>query len=259
MREPRPDFLPCNSQVKSIFFCFLHVRVCVCACVCVRVRVVQFGIIRDVMQNHLLQMLSIVAMESPISLSAEDVRDEKVRLLRTIAPITVADTVIGQYTADPKGREPGYLEDKDVPADSVTPTFATCVLHINNTRWQGIPFIMKSGKALDEKKADIRIQFKHPVNTLFSDVSPNELVLRVGPDEAIYLKMTTKQPGLDGGNRSDKHSTLTTRNTQNRAQPHAPCTFESAGSTLAATLLATGASFSHIFLSLLSFGQPHRA
>lgn len=205
-----------------------------------------FGLIRDVMQNHLTQMMSIVAMEPPISLSAEDVRDEKVRLLRTISPVSAKECVIGQYTADPKGKEKGYLDDPDVPKDSVTPTFATCVLHVNNTRWIGVPFIMKCGKGLDEKKADIRIQFKHPVNTLFSDVSPNELVLRVGPDEAVYLKvsgegaaafcvarvslsvsavslcvllivavvslsllclfpphtqMTTKQPGLDGGNR----------------------------------------------------------
>jgi glucose-6-phosphate 1-dehydrogenase len=81
----------------------------------------EFGIIRDVMQNHMLQMLSIV-------------RDEKVRLLRTIAPITAEDTVIGQYTADPQGKEPGYTDDKGVPKDSVTPTFATTVLHINNPR-----------------------------------------------------------------------------------------------------------------------------
>jgi len=141
----------------------------------------------------MLQMLSIVGMEPPISLSAEDVRDEKVRLLRTIAPITVADTVIGQYTADPAGKEPGYLDDKGVPKDSVTPTFATTVLHINNPRWAGVPFIMKAGKALDVKKADIRIQFKNPVNTLFSDVSPNELVLRVGPSEAVCQDTYTAQ------------------------------------------------------------------
>jgi glucose-6-phosphate 1-dehydrogenase len=109
------------------------------------------------MQNHLLQMLSIVAMETPISLSAEDVRDEKVRLLRTIAPITVADTVIGQYTADPKGKEPGYLDDKEVPKDSVTPTFATCVLHINNSRWSGVPFIMKSGKVGNSATANVSV------------------------------------------------------------------------------------------------------
>ena len=152
------------------------------------------------MQNHLLQMLSIVAMEAPLSLSAEDVRDEKVRLLRAITPITVADTVIGQYTADPNGKEPGYLDDPDVPKDSVTPTYAACCLHINNTRWQGVPFIMKSGKALDEKKADIRIQFKHPVNTLFEDISPNELVLRVGPEEAVYVSKK-KSTGLGTADR----------------------------------------------------------
>lgn len=182
----------------------------------------QFGIIRDVMQNHLLQMLSIVAMEAPLSLSAEDVRDEKVRLLRAITPITVADTVIGQYTADPNGKEPGYLDDPDVPKDSVTPTYAACCLHINNTRWQGVPFIMKSGKALDEKKADIRIQFKHPVNTLFEDISPNELVLRVGPEEAVYVSKQ-KSIGMETADRRRPPRTAVgSRSAPDRCQQRRP-------------------------------------
>lgn len=98
------------------------------------------------MQNHMLQMLCHVAMDAPLSLSAEDVRDEKVRLLRAISPITVEDTVIGQYTADPKGKEPGYTDDPGVPKDSLTPTFCATVLHVNNPRWLGVPFIMKCGK-----------------------------------------------------------------------------------------------------------------
>jgi len=158
-----------------------------------------FGIIRDVMQNHLLQILSLIAMEAPVSMNAEDVRDEKVKLLRAIFPITRDDIVVGQYGADPKGKETSYLDDKTVPKDSVTPTFACAVLHINNQRWKGVPFILKCGKALNERKAEVRVQFKRPSVELFGDLSPNELVMRVQPDEAVYLKMSTKKPGLTGG------------------------------------------------------------
>lgn len=159
----------------------------------------EFGIIRDVLQNHLLQMLSLVAMEAPVTMEAEDVRDEKVKLLRAICPIVAEDTVLGQYLADPKGKEGGYLDDKTVPKGSVTPTYALCVLHVKNTRWSGVPFFLKAGKALNERKAEIRVQFKKPTNGLFNSLSNNELVLRVQPDEAIYLKMSTKKPGLAGG------------------------------------------------------------
>ena len=160
-----------------------------------------YGIVRDVMQNHLLQMLSLVAMEAPTSLSAEDVRDEKVKLLRCIRPIAREDIVIGQYAADPKGSEGSYTEDPTVPKDSITPTYACAVLWIDNERWSGIPFILKCGKALNERKTDIRIQFRPPGNRLFTDTSPNEIVLRIQPDEAVYMKITTKQPGLEGGSR----------------------------------------------------------
>lgn len=158
-----------------------------------------FGIIRDVMQNHLLQTLSLVAMEAPVTLGAEDVRDEKVKLLRAIPPIKRQDIIIGQYGPDPNGREPGYLDDPGVPKDSVTPTFACAVLWINNPRWLGVPFVLKCGKALNERKAEIRIQFKVPSNVLFKPdhVSANELVLRIQPAEAVYLKMSMKKPGLE--------------------------------------------------------------
>jgi len=158
-----------------------------------------FGIIRDVMQNHLLQVLTLVAMESPVTLSAEDVRNEKVKLLRAISAIKLEDLVIGQYAADPNGSEPSYLDDPTVPNDSVTPTYACAALPIKNARWGGVPFILKCGKALNERKAEIRVQFKCPVNNLFEDLSPNELVLRVQPNEAVYMKMSTKKPGLVGG------------------------------------------------------------
>jgi len=153
-----------------------------------------YGIIRDVIQNHLLQMMALVAMEPPVTLGAEDVRDEKVKVLRCVPPLTLDDVVLGQYISD--GKRPGYLDDDTVPKDSVTPTFAQCVLYVNNSRWQGVPFILKAAKAVEERKAEIRIQFHpHPGN-LFPEARINELVLRVQPNEAIWLKQMTKKPGL---------------------------------------------------------------
>ena len=104
---------------------------------------------RDVIQNHLMQILSIVAMEKPRSTKGEDIRDEKVRVLRCIAPIKLEDVVIGQYTGDKESldseRQLGYLDDKGVPKDSTTPTFAQTILFINNERWDGVPFILRAG------------------------------------------------------------------------------------------------------------------
>jgi len=156
----------------------------------------EYGMIRDVMQNHLLQLLALVAMETPISLSADDIRNRKVEALRCIDPIKMQDVVVGQYIAA-KGQE-GYLDDKTVPDGSITPTYAIAALYINNARWSGVPFILSCGKALDEKLVDIRVQFKPTSGNLFEGrgVSPNELVMRVQPDEAIFLRCMTKAPGL---------------------------------------------------------------
>lgn len=156
----------------------------------------EFGIIRDVMQNHLLQIMSLIAMEPPISMQAEDVRDEKVKVLRCCSPIALEDLVIGQYGRDAEGKTPSYLDDPGVPKDSVTPTFATAVIHVNNARWKGVPFILKCGKALDERKAEIRIQFHSNPGNVFPNAAKNELVLRVQPDEAVYMKFNAKAPGL---------------------------------------------------------------
>lgn len=158
------------------------------------------GIIRDVMQNHLLQILALLAMEPPVSLHAEDIRDEKVKALRSIAPLKAEDFVVGQYTRK-DASTPGYLEDEAVPVDSVTPTFASCVMHVNNARWEGVPFLMRAGKALEERKTEIRIQFKSAAGSLFSGsrktgAENNELVIRVQPDEAIFLRIVSKVPGL---------------------------------------------------------------
>lgn len=156
----------------------------------------EFGIIRDVMQNHLLQILSLIAMERPISTDAEAIRDEKVKVLKCIPPIDVDDALLGQYVGDGKGK-PGYLEDDTlVNKTSLTPTFAALVLWIQNERWEGVPFILKAGKALNEAKVEVRIQFRNVAGNLYKNASRNELVIRVQPDEALYTKFNNKLPGL---------------------------------------------------------------
>uniref|UniRef100_A0A8C9T9I3 Glucose-6-phosphate 1-dehydrogenase n=1 Tax=Scleropages formosus TaxID=113540 RepID=A0A8C9T9I3_SCLFO len=159
-----------------------------------------FGIIRDVMQNHLLQMLSLVAMEKPASTSSDDVRDEKVKVLKCIAPVSLSDVVLGQYVGDPNGEgdaKMGYLDDPTVPKGSNTATFATAVLYVHNERWDGVPFVLRCGKALNERKAEVRLQFTDVPGDIFSSqLRRNELVVRVQPDEAIYAKMMSKKPGV---------------------------------------------------------------
>ena len=161
-----------------------------------------FGIIRDVMQNHLMQMLALIAMEQPDTLAAAPIRDEKVQVLRAIRPVELADLVLGQYVApagDAAGRK-SYRAESGVAPESRTPTFASAVLRINNSRWKGVPFIVECGKALDEQLAEICIQFHAVPHNIFSSEVPqlpaNELVIRVQPDEAIFLRVVNKVPGL---------------------------------------------------------------
>eukprot|EP00042_Codosiga_hollandica_P043660 m.416793 g.416793 ORF g.416793 m.416793 type:complete len:296 (+) comp56615_c0_seq11:1318-2205(+) len=160
----------------------------------------EFGIIRDVMQNHLLQMMCTVAMERPATIDADDIRQEKVKVLRAIKPLTLQDVIIGQYVASniPGNEESqkGYTDDPTVPNGSKCPTYALAVLRIVTDRWDGVPFILRCGKALDERKAEIRIQFKDVPGSLFADSTRNELVIRVQPDEAVYMKCVTKKPGM---------------------------------------------------------------
>uniref|UniRef100_A0A8B9K5M7 Glucose-6-phosphate 1-dehydrogenase n=1 Tax=Astyanax mexicanus TaxID=7994 RepID=A0A8B9K5M7_ASTMX len=159
-----------------------------------------FGIIRDVMQNHLLQMLCLVAMEKPASTSSDDVRDEKVKVLKCVAPVTSSDVVLGQYVGDPEGEgeaKLGYLDDPTVPKGSTQATFATAVLYVRNERWDGVPFILRCGKALNERKAEVRLQFTDVPGDIFNaQCRRNELVVRVQPNEAIYAKMMSKKPGV---------------------------------------------------------------
>ncbi|KAI4350564.1 hypothetical protein L6164_005011 [Bauhinia variegata] len=151
----------------------------------------QYGIIRDIIQNHLLQVLCLVTMEKPISLKPEHIRDEKVKVLESVLPIRDDEVVLGQYE--------GYREDPTVPDHSNTPTFATIILRINNERWEGVPFILKAGKALNSRKAEIRVQLKDVPGDIFKckKQGRNEFVIRLQPSEAIYMKLTVKQPGLE--------------------------------------------------------------
>ncbi|CAN6893568.1 hypothetical protein Bca4012_092831 [Brassica carinata] len=165
----------------------------------------QYGIIRDIMQNHLLQILALFAMETPVSLDAEDIRSEKVKVLRSMKPLLLQDMIVGQYKGHSKGGKayPGYTDDPTVPKNSLTPTFAAAAMFINNARWDGVPFLMKAGKALHTRGAEIRVQFRHVPGNLYKknfatdlDKATNELVIRVQPDEGIYLRINNKVPGL---------------------------------------------------------------
>ncbi|KAL3679274.1 hypothetical protein R1sor_022230 [Riccia sorocarpa] len=165
------------------------------------------GVIRDLVQSHLLQIIALFAMEPPVSLDGEDIRNEKVKVLRSMRRPTFQDVVLGQYKAsvskDGKSKVPGYLEEHDVRHDSRTPTFVAAILYIDNSRWDGVPFLVKAGKGLIKHTVEIRIQFKQVPGNLYRerfgsnlDAVANELVLRVQPDEAIYLKINNKLPGL---------------------------------------------------------------
>lgn len=163
------------------------------------------GIIRDVMQNHLLQVLTMFAMEAPVRQTGDYIRNEKVKVLQAIPEIKLADCITGQYIADDEGIEQDYTADTGVPDDSKTPTFAAMVLYINNPRWEGVPFIMRAGKALNERKSEVRVQFRQSPGSglLFPGsgergLERNELVMRLQPNEAVYMKVNIKSPGLAG-------------------------------------------------------------
>ncbi len=162
----------------------------------------QYGIIRDVMQNHLIQIMALVAMEEPITLDAHDVRNEKVKILRCVPPLTLNDVIVGQYAAgNYQGRRhPGYLEEPEIPPDSITPTYAAAALRVKNRRWDGVPFLIRAGKGLNARMTEIHIQFRHVPANIFAksreDVTPNELIIRVQPDAMISFRIVNKAPGL---------------------------------------------------------------
>jgi glucose-6-phosphate 1-dehydrogenase len=154
------------------------------------------GVIRDVFQNHLLQLLALVAMEPPARYDADAVRDEKVKVLRALACADPARAVLGQYTAG--AGAPGYLEEAGVDPASRTPTFAAATFAVRNWRWAGVPFYVRAGKRLESKASEIVLRFKVPPHVPFDlPAAPkaDRLVLRIVPDEGISLRFNAKQPG----------------------------------------------------------------
>jgi glucose-6-phosphate 1-dehydrogenase len=149
------------------------------------------GVLRDMFQNHLLQLFSLVAMEPPSSFQADALRNEKVKVLSAVRPIVSHDTIIGQYE--------GYCQAPGVTPDSKTPTFAALKMYVDNWRWQGVPFYLRSGKALAKKVSEIVIEFKSPPHLMFdlkegAHITPNMISICIQPDEGIHLKFETKVP-----------------------------------------------------------------
>ncbi len=165
----------------------------------------QAGVVRDMFQNHMLQLLSLIAMESPSHFEADCVRDEKTKVFRSLrhfAERPGEDLILGQYgpgSIDEKS-VPGYRQEKGVGINSLTATFAMMRLFVDNWRWQGVPFYLVSGKRLAQKETKIVIQFKKVPHTMFHNVlekkiSANRLILGIYPEEEIKLTFQTKKPG----------------------------------------------------------------
>jgi glucose-6-phosphate 1-dehydrogenase len=160
------------------------------------------GALRDMVPNHLFQLLSMVAMEPPNSFDAEAVRDEKAKLLMAIRPVPVGDVVRGQYT---EGRlmdqpVPGYKQEPDVAADSRTETYVALRLTIENWRWAGVPFYLRTGKRMTARRTEVAIHFRTPPFALFrttevDELSENVLTLTVQPHEGMTLSISAKHPG----------------------------------------------------------------
>lgn len=164
------------------------------------------GITRDVVQNHVLQLLCLTAMEPPASLDADSLRDEKVRVLRSIKTMRVEEVsenvVRGQYgKGSIRGKEClAYREENQIEADSVTETYVAMRLSVRNWRWAGVPFLLRAGKRLPKRATEIAVIFKRPPHEVF-DIAhefkrPNTLAVRIQPDEGISMTFAAKQPGL---------------------------------------------------------------
>jgi len=163
----------------------------------------QAGALRDVVQNHIMQLMSFVAMEPPGSFDAEQVRIEKMKVWRAIKPIPVSDAARGQYGPGTVAGEKviGYREEDRVDGDSQTETFAALKMEIENWRWAGVPFYVRAGKRLAKRSTEITIQFKQPPMRMFHEnqancgIEPNIISMRIQPDEGIALRFGAKVPG----------------------------------------------------------------
>jgi glucose-6-phosphate 1-dehydrogenase len=167
----------------------------------------QSGALRDMIQNHTMQLVALTAMEPPVSLEAEAIRDEKVKLLRAIQPLALGpggDVTRAQYAAGMLGGKmvKGYREEEGINPQSKTETYAAIRLSINNWRWQGVPFYLRSGKRMARRVSEIAVNFKCPPGTLFAeagkfDLANNTLAFQIQPDEGLSLILNTKIPGLE--------------------------------------------------------------
>ena len=165
------------------------------------------GALRDMVQNHMLQLLALVAMEPPSDFNASAVRDEKVKVLRALRPITAADveasTVTGQYALGAIDGEPVPGYDDEIGHDSGTETFVAIKAQIDNWRWKGVPFYLRTGKRMPQRDTEIFIQFKDVPYSIFASrgasTRPNKLVIGLQPEETISLYLMAKTPGLDRG------------------------------------------------------------
>jgi glucose-6-phosphate 1-dehydrogenase len=159
----------------------------------------QTGALRDMVQNHMLQLLALVAMEPPVSFEASAVRDEKVKVLRALRPIAAGESVTGQYRAGAvQGKPvPGY--DDELGRDSDTETFVALKAHVDNWRWKGVPFYLRTGKRLPERVTEILVQFRQIPHSIFTDArtKANRLLIGIQPEENITLSLMAKVPGLD--------------------------------------------------------------
>jgi glucose-6-phosphate 1-dehydrogenase len=164
------------------------------------------GALRDMVANHMLQLLALTAMEPPIEFEADSVRGQKVQVLRSIRPMTVQEvakrTVRGQYGPGEIGgqRVPGYREEPEVKKDSGTETYAAVELYVDNWRWAGVPFYIRTGKRLARQASEVRVHFKRTPQALFSatpyeHLGPNVITLRIQPDDGISIAFDVKQPG----------------------------------------------------------------
>jgi glucose-6-phosphate 1-dehydrogenase len=165
----------------------------------------QTGALRDMLQNHLLQLLCLAAMEPPARLDSQSIREEKIKVLRALRPIAGAEvaskTVRAQYRAGVVAEQavPGYLEEPDIRPGSTTETFVALKAEVDNWRWAGVPFYLRTGKRMGYRVSEIVIQFKRVPHLIFGDrvgsVNDNRLVIRLQPDESVKLAMMVKRPG----------------------------------------------------------------
>jgi glucose-6-phosphate 1-dehydrogenase len=159
------------------------------------------GSLRDMVQNHMLQLLALVAMEAPAQFTATAVRDEKVKVLRSLRKLDAKESVIGQYVAGAVDGKPvpGYADELEKASD--TETFVALKAHVDNWRWQGAPFYLRTGKRLPRRTSEIVIQFRPVPHSMFAGkgaaLQPNRLLISIQPDENISFTIMAKQPGLD--------------------------------------------------------------